>query len=321
MQQKKSLFGPLFLIAIGVMWLLVKSGYVPAENLWALTHIWPYLLIVAGLGLILRNYSPFASIAVDVLILGGAVLAILFAPQLGWTNASVFGTFDGDGVFFGPGKPGSGNVITQTREVSSFDAIEVDFPAQVFISQGQTESVKIEAEDNFLSGLKTEVRNGTLDIFYKVPSGERVNSTEPVIITIVVRDLSKVDFSSAGELTIEDVQTNSLDLSLSGAGNVRLKNIAADKLSVDISGAGNMDVSGTAANLKVNISGFGNFDGGDLHSISASVSLSGAGNATVWVDEDLNAEISGAGSVNYYGNASVTKQIGGLGNVKHLGDK
>ena len=47
MEQKRSfsLFGPLLLIAAGVIWLLVKAGTIPSGNLWTLTHIWPILLI------------------------------------------------------------------------------------------------------------------------------------------------------------------------------------------------------------------------------------------------------------------------------------
>ena len=94
MEHRRSLFGPLLLIAAGVVWLLVKSGTIPAENLWALTHIWPFLLIAAGLGIILRSYCRYTSIVLDVLIIGGAILAILYAPQLGWTNTSILSMID-----------------------------------------------------------------------------------------------------------------------------------------------------------------------------------------------------------------------------------
>jgi len=79
MEQKRSLFGPLLLIAAGVIWLLVRSGTIPAGNLWALTHIWPFLLIAAGLGIILRSYWSYTSIVLDVLIIGGAVVALILA--------------------------------------------------------------------------------------------------------------------------------------------------------------------------------------------------------------------------------------------------
>lgn len=321
MEGQRSIFGPLLLITAGVLWLLIKSGALPGENLWALTHIWPYLLIAAGAGLILRNYWRFASVFMDVLIIGGVLLAILFAPRLGWADPSVAGGFWNGGIYLGPGESGSGRVVTETRAVTGFDSIEVDFPAQIVISQGQAESVKVKGEDNFLPGLKTEVRNGALEIFYKAADGDRVNPTEPVVITIVVTDLTEVDFTSAGELTIDDVKTDRLDISLSGAGSIKMTSLDVEDLSVVLSGAGSMSASGSAENLNVEINGFGSFNGGDLHAATADVVLSGAGSATVWADESLDAEISGAGSVNYYGDAAVTKQIGGLGGVKHLGDK
>ncbi|HSB01363.1 MAG TPA: DUF2807 domain-containing protein, partial [Anaerolineales bacterium] len=76
-----------------------------------------------------------------------------------------------------------------------------------------------------------------------------------------------------------------------------------------------------ADKLDMNISGFGDFKGGELHDRDALVNISGAGSATVWVDDNLTAQVSGAGSVSYYGSPEVTKQISGVGGVKHLGDK
>lgn len=321
MEHRRSLFGPLLLIAAGVIWLLVKAGTIPAANLWALTHIWPFLLIAAGLGIILRSYWKYTSMILDVLIIGGAVLAILYAPQLGWNNPSIFTMFNNSEPFIGPGERGSGNVISQTREVSGFDAVNVAYPAQVLIKQGKAESLKIEAEDNLLPNLKTQVKNGTLEIFYKRENGKHVNPTKTPIITIVVKDLTNVDFTSAGELTIDGLKTNALDVSLSGAGNMKLDKILVKALSVSLSGAGSSTASGTADDLNLTISGFGDFKGPDLHSQDARVDISGAGSATVWVDNNLDAEISGAGSVSYYGSASVTKQISGVGGVNHLGNK
>ncbi|HET9589647.1 MAG TPA: DUF2807 domain-containing protein [Anaerolineales bacterium] len=321
MEQQKSLFGPLLLVAVGVMWLLIKAGTVPSSNLWALTHIWPFLLIAAGLGLILRPYWRYTSILLDVLIIGGVLLAILYAPRLGWASPSMSFSFGGGEPFFGPGERGSGNVVTEMREVQDFRTIEVDYPAQVFIRQGNAESLEIEAEDNLLPGLRTEVRNGTLDIFYRSQEGKHVNPTKIVRITVVVKDLADVQFSSAGELTIESLETENLDVGLSGAGNLNLADIVVQHLAVNLSGAGSTTASGTADELDLDISGFGEFKGGDLHSQDAAVTISGAGSATLWVDDRLTADLSGAGSVNYYGTANVDQTISGLGSVDNLGDK
>jgi hypothetical protein len=258
-----------------------------------------------------------------VFIIGGAVLAILYAPQLGWARPSMLSMFNFDESFVGPGERGSGNVVTETREVSGFDAVTVSYPAQVVIKQGSAESLEIEAEDNLLPNLKTQVKNGTLDIFYRRENGKHVNPTKTVQITIVVKDLSDVEFTSAGELIIENLETENLDVSLSGAGNVDLDQIDVETLKVSLSGAGSATASGTADSLDLAISGFGDFKGKELHDKKARVSISGAGSATVWVDDDLMAEVSGAGSVGYYGPASVTRQsqISGVGGINHLGDK
>src|SRR5436190_769222 len=137
--KERSLFFPLALIAAGGLWILVSMGRIPTENLWALAHFWPVLLIAAGLGLIVRSYWPAARMLIDVLVVGGAVLAVLFAPQLGWTHPEwglgVATTFEG-------GTPGSGKIVTETREVKGIVAVSVEYPVEVVIRQGESESVK-----------------------------------------------------------------------------------------------------------------------------------------------------------------------------------
>lgn len=321
MSQPRSIFGPLLLIAAGAIWLLTKSGNIPSSNLWALTHIWPYVLIAAGVGLILRSYWQYANILMDILIIGGAVLSILYAPQLGWDNPSMNMVFSDGDFQFGPSDPGSGNLISQTREVSDFTAIELDYPAQVTVTQGNTVSVKIEAEDNLLPGLQTSVRGDTLEIFYRVEDGERIRPTKAVKITIVVKDLKEVDFGSAGELTLNGIETDSLDISLSGAGSLKVNDLVAERFAVNLSGAGSMSATGEADDFRLDISGFGSFSGKDLHTMTANVNMSGAGSATLWVEDELEANVSGVGSVNYYGSPSVSKNVSGVGGVSKSGDK
>ncbi len=56
--RNRSLFWPFFLIATGIVWLLVELRTIPLENLWALMYIWPFFLMAAGVGLILRSRWP-----------------------------------------------------------------------------------------------------------------------------------------------------------------------------------------------------------------------------------------------------------------------
>ena len=323
--KERSIFWPLVMIATGVLWLMVGMDIIPRANLWALIHIFPFLLIAFGLGLILRAYWRFAGILVSLLVVAGAVMAVFYAPQFGWNNAPSWGwgwdlwSFDSD---LGGAIAGSGVVKTETRQVSDFDSIDIDFPAEITVKQGKSESVTLEAEDNLLPQLALDVRDGTLHFENTERRwSERVNPTKPVLITITVVDLKQVQFSSAGKMLIDSLKTDSLELSVSGAGDLTLNDLDVNTLEFRLSGAGNIHVDGTTESLQVNISGFGNFNGGDLKSQDAAVNISGAGSATTWVEQELQARISGAGSINYYGDPNVSRTISGAGSINKAGTK
>ena len=318
MDGKFSLFGPLLLIATGVMWLLIQQGLVPVANLWALTYLWPFLLIAVGLSLILRSYWKYSPLVLDVLLVGGAFVAVFYAGQLGWANMPPY-VFNGS--HFGSGQPGSGKIITATRVVSNFHGITVEYPAEIVIQRGLAESLKIEAEDNVIKDLRTDVKDGMLTIGRGSDRGLWVNPTRPVKITIVVKDLDEFNFDSAGTVKLESLKSDSLDLNINGAGTLTLDKVQFKTLNCTLDGAGTLTLGGTADDLNVSMSGFGGFHAADLKTQTANVSISGAGSATVWVEKSLTAKIDGAGSINYYGSPSVTKNVDGVGNINSLGKK
>jgi hypothetical protein len=318
-----SFFWPFFLIAAGLVWLLVEIHRIPVENLWALMYIWPFFLMAAGVSLILRARWPGIRMIVSGLIVLGMVLSILVAPQLGWNQAPSWGSFLlGDFGNFDGAVRGSGVVVSQTREVSDFNSIDVNFPVELTVQQGNAASAIVEAEDNLLPQLATRVSGNTLYIENSQPDwSRRVNPTRPVRINLTVKDLQKVAFPSAGTLRVEKFETGRLEVSISGAGTVTLMDLTAQALKVNLSGAGNITASGSVDNLNLDISGFGGFQGPDLASQTADITISGAGSATVWAKSSLNVAISGTGSVNYYGSPSVQRQVSGLGSINSQGNK
>lgn len=314
--KQRSIFGPLVLIGTGVVWLLISMKVIPAGNLWALTHIWPFVLIALGLGLLLSAWWSMAGRVVSALVVIGAFLAVIFAPQLGWAGEP---NWDFDPKF-GGGTPGSGTMKTETRSVKDFTVIAIEYPAEVIVQQGASESVKVEAEDNLLPQLGTEVRDGTLYLENKQREwSKRVDPSETVTITITVKDLHEIDFSSAGALHVNGLKTDELTLVLSGAGEVTLKGLDVQKFDTVLSGAGDITADGTAGDINLRISGFGSFDGKDLEALTAEVHITGAGDATVRVKDELTATISGAGSINYYGSPRVDQNISGAGSVRQAG--
>lgn len=318
MKENQSVFWPLALIAAGVLWLLISLGMMPAENLWALTHLWPFLLIALGVGLILRSLWRPLGMIVSTLVVLGAMAAVFYAPRLGWNDAPNWGRFTTDNSFTGA-IPGSGVIETKTRGLEDFDSITIRYPGEFIVRQGEKTSVTIEAEKNLIPQLATEIRDGTLYIENSEDSfAQRVEPSENVKITITVTDLKTIHFDSAGTLLVEGLEADAFELKLSGAGDATLEDLEVNSLNVSLGGAGRVTADGTADQLNLGISGFGDFAGAHLQSGIANVLISGAGTATVRVESELTAKVSGAGTINYYGSPKVTQSISGAGSVNQM---
>lgn len=217
---------------------------------------------------------------------------------------------------------GSGNVKTETRDVSNFHQVALAGFGDLNITQGDSEGLTIEAEDNLLPFITTNVQDGTLTIGVKPGiNALSVVPTKQVKYELQVKNLDAVQLSGAGNITAPTLKSENLTLGTSGAGNLNFPQIATQKLSTTLSGAGGLAVGGQAQTQDVALSGFGNYNAGDLQTASTSVNLTGAGNATVWASETLNAQISGAGNISYYGSPQVTQKVSGVGTIKSLGNK
>lgn len=219
----------------------------------------------------------------------------------------------------GGGIPGSGNIVTETREPGAFSAISIEYPgAEVIVQQGDKESVELEADDNLLPQLSTEVVSGTLTIKNVENNWKKmVSASKPVNFTINVKDLTAITLSApVGDLRVNDLQTDTFKLVVSGGAQVRLNGIQVHLLDSVLSGAGDIEASGTAEEIKLILSGLGDFNAADLQSRKADIELSGMGGATVRVEEELAATITGAGSIQYFGHPRVEQSVNGAGSVK-----
>lgn len=208
---------------------------------------------------------------------------------------------------------GSGNVITENRNLSGFTEIEMAGVGLIVLTQDGTESVVIEGEDNILARIRTDVSGGTLRIRGEDNVG--FNPTKDLIYRINVSEISRVVMSGAGSVQAGDVKGESFTMESSGAGNVNIEKLTAEELKVTMSGVGNVTVAGSATRQEVTLSGMGSYQAPNLDTMEASITISGAGGATVKVSDRLNVEISGAGSVNYTGDPQVEQKISGAGRV------
>jgi hypothetical protein len=87
-----SLFGPIILIGIGVIWLLVNFNLVPAFSLGRLLRLWPLFLIAAGLELLFGRGRAWVGALIGLLTVAAAVALLVYGPQLGFASATTLKT-------------------------------------------------------------------------------------------------------------------------------------------------------------------------------------------------------------------------------------
>ena len=214
---------------------------------------------------------------------------------------------------------GSGNVETEERTVSDFSGIDLSGSGEVILTQAEVESLTIEAEDNFIPLIETEVRNGTLVIGTK--ENTTLMSTKPIRFLVSMPNIDNLAVSGSGEIVAESVTSDNLELDINGSGDIDIEQLTAESITADISGSGNLTLAGAVAEQRIDISGSGEYKADALESDTAVVAIGGSGKTTIWVNEVLDAEIDGSGEVNYYGSPTVNQDISGSGDVNSLGGR
>jgi hypothetical protein len=214
---------------------------------------------------------------------------------------------------------GSGNVAEETRAVSGITGVNLATIGHLFIEMGDTESLRIEAEDNLMEYLETEVSSGRLRI--GTNDDIRLDTKRPVNYYLTVTGLDTIVISSSGDIEAPDLEAERFSITINSSGNLEMGVLNADTLEVGISSSGNLDIAGGEVKTQsVTISSSGNYAAQDLESAEAEVYLNSAGSATVWVQDHLKAILSSSGDLHYRGNPTVDATTNSSGEVTQIGE-
>jgi len=230
---------------------------------------------------------------------------------------------------------GKGSVQTQTRDVNGYSKIEFQTEGTVYITQDTFYSLKIEAQQNIIDDMQTELNGNALKIYNK----HCLKNHEPIKIYITTPSLDGIDLSGSGNLIVSSkIEASDFDLNVSGSGNIELQDsiltnsisatisgsgsmkmiAACNSFTGKISGSGNITVTGSTSSEKFTISGSGNIHSFDLASLTSEITVSGSGTTEVNVADNLDVTVSGSGDVYYKGNPTINTHMSGSGNLIHV---
>ncbi|MDP3047537.1 MAG: head GIN domain-containing protein [Chloroflexota bacterium] len=216
---------------------------------------------------------------------------------------------------------GSGRVVTETRQVRDFSALVAGGSGDVVVIQGDKEGLVVEAEDNLLALIGSEVDNGTLRLgLAATASGVSIRATRPIRYLLSVKSLESASLNGSGNLAAAGLQASWLQLTISGSGGARVDQVRANEIVADIRGSGSAELAGKASRQTVSIAGSGDYRAGNLDSDVARVTIAASGSASVWSRQQLAVQMLGIGTVSYYGLPTVPHSITGSGRLRSLGE-
>ena len=196
---------------------------------------------------------------------------------------------------------GNGDVITEERDVPSFNGISVSAGIDVYITQGNEEHLKVITDENLLDVVKTEVKDNVLKIY----AAKNISKAASKKVYVEYVNLNKIKISSAGDIKGENtLNTDELEIGISSSGDLKL-DVIAQKIYIDISSSGDANLSGKTDYLKANLSSAGDLNAFDLEAKVGDVSVSSAGDANVFITEEASFSSSSAGNIVYKGDPRI----------------
>jgi len=208
---------------------------------------------------------------------------------------------------------GNGNVISEERSINSnFDAIKVQQGIKLYLTQGNQTELSIEADENILDLLITEVKNNELKIYFD----KNVYRAKSRKVYLTTYSISKIRTSSGASVKSENtLQVSSLDIDASSGSSIKMY-VNANEVSSESSSGADIDIYGKTEQFSANASSGSHIDADELEAVDVYAKVSSGANIDVNVTGKLTANASSGGDIDFEGNPTkVNKDTSSGGSV------
>jgi len=218
------------------------------------------------------------------------ILISIYLTLLFTTSSCIF-----DGVV---GIKGNRNVVSEDRTIrSDFEIINVQQGINLTISQGNPTSLSVEADENVIDLLITEVKNNELNIYFE----KSVYQAKARNVFLTTENISKIKASSGASVKSENtIQAETLELNSSSGSTMKIRTIANEITSESSSGS-NITIVGKSNSFTANSSSGSSINAKDLKVVNAITKASSGANIDVNVTGKLTAKASSGADIDYEG--------------------
>jgi hypothetical protein len=188
---------------------------------------------------------------------------------------------------------------SETRSIGAFRGVQASEGIDVYLRQGDKESIKVEVSGTALKNVITEISGE----FLKIHMAEgRYSGSRTVKVYVTYVSLIKLRASSAANIYTEGiVKSKSMSLNASSAATIEVA-VEVENLTAGASSASDIKVKGKTITATIEASSAGEVDAYDLSAEEASLGASSAGTIKITVTQRIDARASSGASIRYRGN-------------------
>ena len=197
------------------------------------------------------------------------------------------------------------------RDVTEFTGLDVGTGIRTNVVMGDSCTATVSAPADVIDYIVTEVKNGTLFVYWKKKTD--IKWLDRVEVNVTAVSLNRIKTSSGGIVTTDTINADILTLAASSGSQLDVLTRANTVVAKASSGA-TIKVIGNAQKANLDVSSGARIKGDQLKTAEAEVKASSGAGVTTNVSGRLDAEASSGGRIRYAGtptNAMVTAHSGG----------
>ena len=214
-------------------------------------------------------------------------------------------------INFGEGKRGNGQVVEESRKITDeFTEVHASEGLDVFVTQGNEFSINVEADENIIDLIGTDIRDGRL----KVHAIENIGrATKNIYVTLPT--VSSLSTSSGADLIAQNtIKATKIELEASSGSDLEVE-VDAREVSAETSSGADIKVSGKTETLYADASSGSDIKARGLVAKRCTADASSGADISVNVTESLTADASSGADISYTGDATVQKRKSVSGSV------
>lgn len=208
----------------------------------------------------------------------------------------------------------SGQIIEESRQISSFDTLKIPGSGKVTIRLGSDPSLKIRSDKALLEKITTEQEGNTLILSQK--NGIGFTSNTPIEFNISTKALRAISIAGSAKVVVLDtIAEPSFTIEITGSGDVKAP-LDVGTARISIRGAGTLELTGRVGKLSHKVLGSGDLKGEYLDGTEADITILGLGDTEIGTFKSLDIIIAGSGDVIYSGTPRIQSKTPGSGKIR-----